>query len=204
MHRPGIALLVVLGSLAMPGAAPAQAPLLTPPQFAAIDAVYVAFAPFQDGATSAERVAARAACTALGSADALRSTLRRACFAQLSIGQALGQSERCKGRRPCLLGARAVRRALTDYLAFSRAANRAVVELGLTSACSRELRRSAGELLYITRMRSLFVQLERALRVGSRRLADSAQRRLKALRAPDSRSVEQTREDFRAGCAPPG
>ena len=103
MRRHAIALLVVLGSLALPAAAPAQA-TLTPSQFAAVDAVYVAFAPFADGATTTERAAARAACTALGSADALLSSLRRACFPQLRIGRALGETQICEGRSSCIAG----------------------------------------------------------------------------------------------------
>ena len=203
MRRSAIALLVVSCSLALPAAAPAQA-TLTPPQFAAIDAVYAAFATFEDGATTTERVAARAACTALGSADALLSALRRACLPQLRIGQALGQTQRCKGRRSCLLAVRAVQRAATDYLTFARAANRVVGELGLAPACSRELRRSAAELRFVTDMRSAYAQFERALRAGSKRLVERAQRRIEALKSPDSGPVAQQREDYRAGCAPPG
>lgn len=203
MRRPAIALLVVLGALALPAAAPAQA-TLTPSQFAAVDAVYVAFAVFEDGATTAERVAARAACTALGRADALLSALRRACLPQLRIGQAIGQTQRCKGRRSCLLAVRAVQRAATDYLTFARAANRVVDELGLAPACSRELRRGAAELRFVTGMRSAYAQLERALRAASKRLAERARRRIEALRLRDSRPAAQQREDYRAACAPPG
>ena len=163
MRRPAIALLVVLGSLALPAAASAQA-TLTPSQFAAVDAIYVTFAAFEDGATAAERVAARAACTALDRADALLLALRRACYPQLRIGQALGQSQRCKGRTSCLLAVRAVQRAATDYLASGRSSNRVVGELGLVPACTRELRRSAADLRFVTSMRSAYAQLERALR----------------------------------------
>src|SRR5688572_18722516 len=152
MRRPTIALLAVLGSLALPAAAHAQG-TLTPAQFAGIDAVYVAFGTFEDGATTAERVATRAACNALGSTDALLSALRRACLPQLRIGQALGQTNRCKGRTACLLAARRVQRAATDYLRFARAANREVDELGLSPACTEVVRRSAGELRLITDMR---------------------------------------------------
>ena len=203
MRRAAIALLVVLGSLGLPAAAPAQA-TLTPSQFDAIDAVYVAFTAFDDGATTTERVAARAACTALGSADALLSALRRACLPQLRIGQALGQTQRCKGRSSCLIAARAVQRAATDYLTSTRAANRVVGELGLAPACSRELRRSAAELRYVTDLRSAYAQLERALRARSKRLTERAQRRIDALKPPDSGPVAQQREDYRAACAPPG
>jgi len=203
MRRQAIALLVVLGSLALPTAAPAQA-TLTPSQFAAVDAVYVAFVAFEDGATTAERVAARAACTALGSADALLPALRRACFPQLRIGQALGQTQRCKGRRSCLLAVRAVQRAATDYTTFARAANRVIEELALAPACSRELRRGAADLRFVTGMRSAYAQLERALRAGSKRLTERAQRRIEALRPPDSPPAAQQREAYRAGCAPPG
>jgi hypothetical protein len=193
----------VLGSLALPAAAHAQA-TITPAQFAAVDAVYVVFAAFEDGATTTERVAARAACTALGSADALLSALRRACFPQLRIGQAIGQTQRCKGRTPCLIAARRVQRAATDYLTFARAANRVVDDLGLPPACSRELRRGAAELRFVTDMRSAYAQLERALRARSKRLAERAQRRIDALRLPDSRTAVQQRADYRAACAPPG
>lgn len=203
MRRPVIALLVVLGSLALPAAAPAQA-TLTPAQFAAIDRIYVTFAAFEDGATTAERAAARAACVALGSADALLSALGRACFPQLRIGQALGHTQRCRGRTSCLLAARAVKRAATDYLTFARASNRVVDELGLAPACARELTRGAAELRFATALRSAYAQLERALRARSRRLVERAERRIESLRAPDSRSAAQQREDYRAGCAPSG
>lgn len=203
MRRPAIAFLAVLGSLALPAAAPAHA-TLTPSQFAAVDAVYVAFAAFEDGATTAERAAARASCTALGNTDALLSALRRACFPQLRIGRALGQTQTCKGRSPCRLAARAVQWAATDYLTYARAANRVVSELGLAPACARELRRSAAELRFITDMRSAYAQLERALRARSKRPAERAQRRIDALRLPESRSAAQQHADYRAGCAPPG
>ena len=203
MRRPAIALLVVIGSLALPAAAPAQS-TLTPAQFAAVDAVYVAFAAFEDGATISERVAARAACTALGSADALLSALRRACLPQLRIGQAIGQTQRCKGRRSCVVAARAVQRAATDYLTFARAANRAVDEFGLAPACSVELRRSAAELRFVTTIRSAYAQLERALRARSKQRTERAQRRIAALRLPDSRPAAQQRADYRAACAPAG
>lgn len=203
MRPRAIALLVVHGLLALPAAAPASA-TLTPSQFAAVDAVYVAFAAFEDGATIRERSAARAACAALGSADALLSALRRACSPQLRIGQALGQSQRCKGRRSCLLAARAVQRAATRYLVLARAANRVVSRSGLAPACARQLRRSAAELRALTAMRSAYAQLERAVRARSERLAERARRRIGALGSPDSRSAAQQREDYRAGCAPPG
>lgn len=204
-HNPHMrtALIVVLGSLALPAAAPAQA-TLTLSQFAAVDAVYVAFAPFDDGATTTERAAARAACTALGSADSLLSALRRACFPQLRIGRALGQTQRCEGRSSCVLAARAVQWAATDYLMFARAANRVVGELGLAPACARELRRGAAELRFVTDLRSAYAQLERALRARSKRLTERAQRRIDALRLPESRPAAQQREAYRAGCAPPG
>ncbi len=193
----------MLGSLALIVAAPAQA-TLTPAQFAAVDAVYVAFAAFEDGATSRERAAARAACTALGSTDALLSALRRACSPQLRIGHALGQSQRCKSRRSCTLAVRAVQRAAGDYLTLARAANRVVDESGLAPACSRQLRRSAAELRFVTAMRSSYAQLERAMRARSKPLTERAQRRIEALGLPDSRSAAQQRADYRAGCAPPG
>jgi hypothetical protein len=202
MSRPAIALLVVLGALALPAAASAQG-TLTPAQFAAVDAVYVAFGTFEDGATTAERVATRAACNALGSTDALLSSLRRACLPQLRIGQALGQSNRCKGRTACLLAARRVQRAATDYLRFARAANGEVDELGLSPACTKELRRSAAELRLITDMRSGYAQLERALRARSKSRTERAQRRLAGLRFPDSRTAAQQRADYTAACAPP-
>ena len=72
----------------------------------------------------------------------------------------------------------------------------------LNAACTRELTRSMAELLYVTRLRNGFAQLERALRVRSGRLARRAQRRLDALRASDARPVTQQREDHRAACAP--
>jgi len=202
MHRPAIALLAVLGSLALPAAASAQA-TLTPAQFTAVDTIYVAFAAFEDGATTTEREAARAACTALGSADALLSALRRACYPQLRIGRALGETQSCTGRRSCMLAARAVQWATTDYLAFARAANRVVNELGLAAACARELRRSAAELRFVTDIRSAYAQLERALRARSKRLTDRAERRIEALRPPDSRPAAQERAEYHAGCAPP-
>jgi hypothetical protein len=201
--RPAIALLVMLGSLALPAAAPAQA-TLTPSQFDAVDAVYVAFAPFEDGATTAERAAARAACTALGSTDALLSALRRACFPQLRIGRALGQAQTCKGRNSCRQAARAVQWAATDYLTLARAANRVVSELGLAPACTRELRRSAAELRFVTDLRGAYAQLDRALRARSTRLTERAQRRIAALKLPESRPAAQQRADYRAGCAPAG
>ena len=203
MRRHAFALLVVLGSLAVPAAAPAQA-TLTPSQFAAVDAVYVAFAPFADGATTTERAAARAACTALGSTDALLSALRRACFPQLRIGRALGETQSCGGRSSCLRAARAVQWAATDYLTLARAANRVVGGLGLAPACARELRRSAAELRFVTDMRSAYAQLERALRARSKRLVERAHRRIAALRLPESRTAAQQHADYRAGCAAPG
>ena len=203
MRRPALALLVVLGSFALPTAASAQATLTTS-QFAAIDEIYVTFAAFEDGATTAERVAARAACTALDSSDALLLGLRRACYPQLRIGQALGQSQRCRGRTSCLLAARAVQRAATDYLARARSSNRVVAELGLAPACTRELRRGAADLRFVTSMRNAYAQLARALRARATRLAERVQRRIEALRHPDTRTAAQQREDYRAGCVAPG
>lgn len=202
--RLGIALAVAVACLALPAAASAQA-TLTPAQFAAIDAVYGAFAAFDDGdgATAGDRSAARAACTALGSGDALLAALRRACSGQLKVGAALGATARCEGRTSCLLGVRRVRRALSELLVFSRALNRAVADTGLPAACGRELRVSMATLRYLTRLRAGFAELERALRIGSRTLARRAQRRIDALDEPDPRPVAQQREDFRAGCAPP-
>lgn len=202
MRRPAIALLAVLSALALPAAARAQA-TITPAQFAAVDVVYAAFGAFEDGATTTERSAARAACTALGSADALLSALRRACLPQLRIGQAIGQAQRCKGRTSCVVAVRRVQREATDYLTFARAANQVVTDLGLTPACSVELRRTAAELRFVTDMRSAYAQLERALRARSKSRTERAQRRINALRLPDSRTAGQQREAYRAACAPP-
>lgn len=97
-----------------------------------------------------------------------------------------------------------MRRAASDYLKFARAANRAVDEPDLASACTRELRRSAPELAFATGLRSAYAQLERALRARSHRLIERAQRRVEALRSPASRTAAQQREAYRAACAPPG
>lgn len=204
MRRLNITLVVALAWLALPAAAPAQA-ALTPEQFSTIDGIYVAFAAFDDadGATAADRRAARAACAALGSADALMTALRRACGTQLDVGQALGSTERCAGRTACLLGTRRVQRALSQFITQRRAVNRAVIAAGLSVACTRELRTDARTLLYLTRLRAGFAQLERAIRIRSRALAQRADRRIAALREPDRRSVQQSGDDYRAACAPP-
>lgn len=204
MYRLGAVIVVAIACLALPAAAPAQASL-TPSQFAAIDAVYVAFAAFDDddGATAADRRAARAACAALGSADMLLAVLRRSCSGQLDVGQALGIMSRCRGRASCLAGARLVQRALTTFMSQRRAVNRAVIAAGLSAACTRELRTDMKTFLYLTRLRAGFAQLERALRARSVALAQRARRRINALKEPDRRSVAQSGEDYRAACAPP-
>lgn len=204
MRRLNIALLAALAWLVLPGAAPAQA-ALTPAQFAAIDDVYTTFGAFDDddGATAADRVAARAACRALGNADRMLSGLRRLCSAQLGVGQALGQTARCAGRASCLVGVRRVRRALSRLIVLARASNRTVTAAGLAPACRRELRVNLATLRYFTRLRGGFALLERALRIRSAALARRADRRVDALREPDRRSPAQQRDDYRAGCAPP-
>lgn len=204
MRRLNIALVVALAWLALPAAAPAQAPL-TSEQLTAIEGVYTAFVAFDDddGATAADRVAARAACTALGSAHPMLSGLRRLCSAQLKVGQALGATARCAGPTSCLLGVRRVRRALNMLIVVSRASNRRVAAAGLPAACRRELRVTMATLRYFTRLRAGFAQLERALRIRSAVLARRAQRRIDALKQPDPRSNERQREDFRTGCVPP-
>lgn len=204
MRHLNLALVVALGWLALPSAASAQA-VLTPEQFAAIDAVYVAFAAFNDddGATAADRVAARAACSGLGSTGAMLSGLRRSCGAQLRVGQALGATERCRGRTSCLREARRVRRALSELILFARASNRNVNAAGLAPACARELRVSLATLTYYTRLRNGFALLERALIIRSVALARRAERRVATLREPDRRSIAQQREDYRTGCARP-
>jgi hypothetical protein len=200
MRRLAIVLCVALACLALPSAAQA----LTRSQFAAIDTIYVAFAAFDDadGATAADRRAARATCRALGSSDALLDALRRACDAQLDVGQALGAAARCRRRTPCLVAVRRVQRAAGAYLARSRAANRVVAREDLGAGCRRELTRSRAELLYVTRLRNGYAELERALRARSATRARRAQRRIDALRLPDLRSGVQQREDFRRLCAP--
>jgi hypothetical protein len=205
MRRLGLVLAVALAGLALPSAAPAQN-ALTPSQFAAIDAVYAAFAAFEDadGATAADRAAARRACTALGSSDRMLAALRRACHAQLTIGQALGATARCGSRRSCLLAVRSARRAFGVYLTLARAANRAVAAARLAAGCERELTRTMAELLYVTRNRNAFALLERALRIRSGRLARRAQRRLDAIDPPDSRTDTSQHEDYRTVCAPSG
>lgn len=204
MRRLTTVLVVALAWLALPAAAPAQA-ALAPEQLTAIDAVYTAFIAFDDadGATAADRVAARAACTALGSAHPMLSGLRRLCSAQLKVGRALGAAARCAGRTSCLLGVRRVRRALTMLIVVSRASNRSVAAEGLPAACRRELRVNMATLRYFTRLRAGFAQLERALRTRSAVPARRAQRRIDALKEPDPRSNERQREAFRAGCARP-
>ena len=135
MRRLSIALVVAFAWLALPAAAPAQT-TLTAAQFAAVDAVYAAFDRFDDanGATTADRTAARAACTALGSADPMLSALRRSCSAQLNVGLAFAAAARCKARTSCLLTARRVRRALSELIVRSRASNRVVTAAGLARA----------------------------------------------------------------------
>ena len=204
MRRLNIALVVTFAWLALPAAAPAQA-ALTPEQFAAIDDVYTAFAAFddEDGTTAADRAAARAACTALGSAHPMLSGLRRSCSAQLRVGQALGRTTQCERRTACgVLSVRGVRRALNELIVRARASNRTVTAAGLPAACTRELRVNMATLRYFTRLRGGFAQLEHALRTRSVALARRAQRRIAALREPDPRSIERQREDFRTGCAP--
>lgn len=204
VRRLSIALAVAFAWLALPAAASAQT-ALTPDEFSRIDAVYAAFGAFDDadGSTAADRSAARSACTALGSATAMLSGLRRMCSAQLRVGLALGATERCKGRTACLLGVRRVRRALRDLLVYARASNRTVVAAGLSAGCERELRVDMRTLRYYTALLSAFGLSERALRIGSVRLAERAERRISALPAPDTRSSAQQRADYRAACAAP-
>jgi hypothetical protein len=203
MRRLSIALTVALACLALPAAARAA---LTPSQFTKIDGIYAAFGAFDDadGATAADRRAARAACRALGTSDAMLSALRRACNTQLDVGQALGRAARCRGRTACIVAVRRVQRAANAYLARSRAADRVVRAARLGAACQRELTRSPRELRYVVRLRDGFAELERALRARSAARARRAQRRLDALRPPDSRSAARQRADYRAACAPPG
>ena len=202
MRRLCIVLALAAAGIALPGAAPAQA-ALTPAQFEAIDGIYGVFAAFDDddGATAADRAAARAYCAGLGSADRLLAALRRACIAQLDVGSALGAEANCRGRTACLVAARRVQRAANAYLARSRAANRVVTAAGLRPACLRELRRSGTELLSVARLRNAYAQLERALRSRSSALRRRAQRRIDALEPADTRTVARQREDYRAGCA---
>jgi hypothetical protein len=204
VRRLSIAFAVAFAWLALPASAPAQT-ALTPEQFAAIDNVYVAFAEFNDanGATPADRVAARAACTGLGSSVAWLSALRRACNAQLRVGPALAAAARCRGRTSCLLTVRRVRIALSDLIVVARASNRAITAVGFAPACQRELRADLATLRFYTRLRDGFAQLERAIRIRSPRLAARAGRRIDALKAPDTRSSAEQRADYLAGCALP-
>lgn len=204
MHRFSAVIIVAIACLALPAAASAQGSL-TSAQFTAMDRVYAAFAAFDDadGTTAADRREARAACAAIGSADALSAVLRRACGAQLDVGQALGITTRCAGPRSCLAGARFVQRALTAFITQRRALNRAVIASSLGAACTRELRTDMKTLRYLTRLRAGFAQLERAVRTRSPALAKRAERRISALRDPDTRSVAQTGVDYRAACVPP-
>jgi hypothetical protein len=204
MRRLGITVVVALSCLALPVTASAQT-VLTPGEFAAIDAVYAAFGAFADanGATATDRRRARAACTGLGSASRVLSGLRRSCNAQLSVGPALGASARCKGRASCLVAVRRVRRALNELLVRSRASNRNVSAAGFAASCRRELRVDLRTLTYYTRLRNGFALLERALRTRSGTLARRAERRINALREPDSRSAEQQRLAFQSACGPP-
>ena len=204
MHRLSIALAAAVMWLALPAAAPAQT-VLTPGEFAAIDAVYAAFGAFSDanGATPADRRAARAACNGLGSTSPVLAGLRRSCNAQLSVGPALGASARCRGRAGCLIAVRRVRRTLGELIVLSRASNRRVTAGGFAADCRRELRVDMGTLTYYTRLRSGFAQLERALRIRSGRLARRAERRINRLEQPDSRSPERQRAAYQAACGPP-
>ncbi len=204
MYRFSAVIIAAIVCLALPAAAPAQGTLASS-QFTAMDRVYAAFAAFDDtdGATAADRREARAACAALGSADPLSAVLRRACSAQLQVGQAMGITSRCEGRRSCLTGTRLVQRALTAFIAQRRAVNRAIIEVRLGAACSRELRTDMKTFQYLTRLRAGFAQLERAVRTRSPALAKRAERRISALKDPDRRSVAQTGDDYRAACVPP-
>jgi hypothetical protein len=204
MRRLTVTAIVAFACLALPAGASAQT-VLTPAEFAAIDAVYAAFGTFSDanGATPTDRRRARAACTGLGSANTVLAALRRSCNAQLSVGQALGTSSRCKGRSSCLVAVRRVRRTLNDLLVRSRASNRRVSAAGYAASCRRELRVDLRTLTYYTRLRNGFAQLERALRIRSGAIARRAERRINALKQPDSRSAAQQRMDFQTGCGPP-
>jgi hypothetical protein len=74
---------------------------------------------------------------------------------------------------------------------------------GFAASCRRELRVDLRTLTYYTRLRNGFALLERALRTRSGTLARRAERRINALREPDSRSAEQQRLAFQSACGPP-
>lgn len=188
-------------------AATAAAAPLSPARYAAIDAVYVAFLPF-DGehkASSAELSAARAACGALDAGDPLLGPFRRSCNATVESFRALDGFVGCRSRQRCLRAARAAHAAVGRVRVATRAMNRAIAAAGLEPACSAALRASASDLRALRLTQHVVGLTTRVIRTGSRQLKRRLAEAIVALdrETADDPNPRQLHERFQAGCASP-
>ena len=196
------AALLLTAVLAPP--ASAQTPL-TAERFALLDDVYTATIALADRPSAKDFSAARAACRALDSADALLGPLRKACTAGIKMVKPIDEFARCRTALGCLRSARRARIALNDGIRTARAANAAIDAAMLVGACRRELRASKAELRVLERMRSLLRLVQETLVTGSPTLARRVRREADAVDrlAAKQPSPARERKLFRAACAPP-
>lgn len=188
-------------------AATAAAAPLSPARYAAIDAVYVAFLPF-DGehkASSAELSAARAACGALDAGDPLLGPFRRSCNATVRSLRATDAFVECTSRRRCLRAARTAHATLGRVRVEVRATNRAIAAAGLEPACVAALRASADDLRELRLTQEVVGLTVRVIRKASPRLKRRLAQAIVALdrEAADDPNPRQLHERFQAGCALP-
>lgn len=197
---------ILLGAaFAAPAGAQAPVTLLTPAQFAALDAVFTTQIPLESTASAREYADARRACRALDSADPLLGPVRKACNSVLAVSRTADAFAACRTPLGCLRTARAGRIAITELLPKLRAMNRAIDAARLVPDCRTELRASKSDLRGFERIRAFLRLFQEASITGSPTLARRLDREAAALGRLSATQPSGSRErrQFRAACAPP-
>lgn len=200
--------IVVAGMLFTTSAsAPAQTATspLSPGRYTALDQGYTFEIALDREVTTPRLDNLRRYCATLDPADALLSVLRENCLVSVqgyAAGDALG---RCASRARC---ERAVARLLplaSKAIRVTRKANRVIDAEVAAGACRRALRTSAAELRADELLVAALDALHTALRTGSAKARERANRLLASGTRASARVASSTkqRKTFRGACGPP-
>jgi hypothetical protein len=210
--RTGCLALVVMLGVLLGSAVTASAAGLTKARYDALDAVYTALARVEGQRVAKTLTALDGACAKLDTKDVLLNSQRQSCASTtrfLRAAQLKGCDEpsgapasAASAADRCLVAVRQARRAAARLLTVSRSANRVIEREVSAAACRKELRSSAQDLRDNRRLIAGYRLLERAIRRGSKKDADRAERLLNSIELGDGESGFAARKRFRAACAP--
>ncbi|MCA1599658.1 MAG: hypothetical protein LC769_11725 [Chloroflexi bacterium] len=197
-------IVVLVAVLTLGDLAWAQAPeVLSPTRFAALDAIYAAFAPFTKSASAANQAHARAVCLAVDRSDPLLAAQRQVCLLglrELSSFDGLGT---CQRDSKCSSVFFRLIATISQRIGADRASNGVVAAEVSAGPCRNVLHISRSSILHQQHLRRAIIRLVRAAIAGKPAAIKRAKQQISAILKTGGQGPHPDRRAaFARACAP--